>query len=171
MKVKFLQPLSQIVQHYDTVIGYYNNEYMGSPWRPESSELSLSSWGYPLDDREKALKEITEERDAFLFLSSINLGLVSQPYSGVDKPSIEVVHRGISRHEAFLKRIYKVDLTNFEKLDHKAANKAFLLLVKKTFRALKYYRFQVTLKGWYDKLPDRCMTWEEKYSSDEDDDM
>lgn len=164
MKMRYKQQLHAFVQHLQVVLGYYNNEYMGSPWRQDRSELSLSSWGYPLYDKEKAKREIQEEHDAFLFLSSCQLGIVSNGYTRVDRPSVDVLIRAVDRFVAFMSTVYGKDLSNFESLDHKKPNREYLLDVKKKYRALKYYRFQATLQGWYGKLPECCPTWEEKYA-------
>lgn len=141
VKIKYFQGVAEIMRHYEDILFHFSNEKYG--------HLLLETWDvYPED-----INEIREEYDFLRYLLGVQLGLVRE--TGVEKPSVEVVNRCLNRHLAFIKKIHKCDERTYK--EHRSP------FIKNEYKACKHYLFQFSLNGWYKRLPDKIISFEEKY--------
>ena len=129
------------MRHYEDILMHASNEKYG--------HSLLETWDIYLED----INQIREEYDFLRYLIGVQLGLVRE--TGVDKPSIEVVNRCLTRHLNFLDKIHKCNAKTYK--EHRSP------FMQREFKVCKHYLFQFSLNGWYKRLPDRIVAFEEKY--------
>lgn len=141
MKIKYLQGVADIYHHYKDILRYAqgNGKY---------DHLLLETWNIELKDMEL----IREEYEFLRYLLGVQLGIIHE--ESAIKPSIEIVNRCLNRHLSFIKEIYRYDDNTKEKANP---------IVVREYKACKHYLFQFSLNGWYKRLPDKILSYEEKY--------
>lgn len=147
--MKYFQGLADIRNHYDEILKHYDNPKWGTDM--------LVSWGINVSEKEL----IKEEREVLRYLIGCQRNLVFGENS--KKPRLDVVQRCFNRHLDFLDKIHGCRADN--------ANKHRNELVRKQYKTCRHYLFQFSLPAWYEKLPIEILTFENKYSSIEEEDI
>lgn len=142
MKMRFFNEIAYICDHYDKIIA--NAEANG-----ERNWMLLDTWGVQPSD----IDDIREERDVLLYLWACQLSMAREKTAV--KPELEVVERLFTRQLAFLERIHRVHAYN--------VNKHSNPMIRRKYKACRHYLFKFSLPAWYEKLPAKILTFEEKY--------
>lgn len=142
MHMKYFQSVTEIVDHLEKVLDISMDP-------GDFGWMLLDSWGVAPTD----LNEIREELEVCRYLVACQLMFAHG--ESVRKPTVEVVNRCFERHLVFLDRIHGIHAYN--------ANKYPLPILRKRYKACRHYLFKFSLPAWYEKMPEKILSFDEKY--------
>ncbi|PGP14587.1 hypothetical protein COA01_29985 [Bacillus cereus] len=141
MHLKYFQAIADIQNRYDEILNHFDNEKWGHDL--------LLTWGIELSEKEN----IIEEREVLRYLIGCRHMFVHK--TNVTKPSLHVVQRCFHRYLSFLEKVHRCHAYN---VNHHSS-----IIVRKKYKACRYYLFKFSLPAWYEKLPNEILTFENKY--------
>lgn len=141
--MKYFQSIAKIQDHYKDILRAYDDESYG--------KVLLETWGISWDEKEA----IMEELEVLDYLISCQHGIAFWSSKDVVKPTVELVTRCFNRHLRFLESVFRIDQYNVNK--HHSKN------IIKEYKACRYYLFKFSCPGWVKRMPDRLLTFDNKY--------
>lgn len=147
MHVKYFQSIASIGNHYED--HFYNKRfYEEEGW--EFTRLSTKGHMWGVDD-----DVLMREWKALEYLKCLQHGFALGEKENLLKPSPEVISDALNRHLDHIDKVFNCNADTYKKCPHKRVIKEYL--------ACRHYLFKFTLQGWYDRLPDVLLTFENKY--------
>jgi hypothetical protein len=142
--MKYFQGIADIGNHYEDILRQLKNKGYG--------HLLLRTWDIDPLTEEANLKE---ENDVIQYLLDCQLGFAHDETS--HKPTLEAVNRTFTRQLHHLEKIQRCHAYNVNKHPSK--------LTRREYKACRHYLFKFSLPAWYDKLPEKILTLEEKHAN------
>lgn len=146
MHMKYFQGLADIENHYGDILRGYD----GGPY----GKSLLETWGIQEEDRE----DIVEEREVLRYLVACQTMLARE--KSTYKPEQDVVNRLFNRQLYYLDTIHNCHAYNVGKHPSK--------LIQREYKTSTHYLFKFSLPAWYESLPDKIQTFDEKYGENWD---